>query len=63
MPASEGSLFAQGYDNRGKGGRDGDNKRCRYDKTYDKKYWKDKGCYKCCEKGHPASHFTKTIKD
>ena len=23
---------------------------------FDKKYWKDKECYKCGDKGHPASH-------
>jgi hypothetical protein len=27
--------------------------------TYDKKYWKDKECYKCHKKGHPASHCPK----
>jgi hypothetical protein len=24
--------------------------------TYDKKYWKDKECYKCHKMGHPATH-------
>jgi hypothetical protein len=31
--------------------------------TYDKKYWKDKGCYKCHKKGHPATHCPKKPSD
>ena len=40
---SEGVAFAQ----KGKQGKQ---------KPYDKKYWKDKECYNCGEKGHPSSH-------
>ena len=42
--AQEGSSFAQRKSN---GNPD----------TFDKKYWKDKECYKCWDKGHHASHF------
>ena len=63
MPASEGSSFAQGDSNKGNVRRDGGNKRGGYDKTYNKKYWKGTQCYTCVEKGHPASHCTKTKKD
>ena len=45
------------------GGRGGCKKRGRDDKTYDKKYWKDKECYKCGEKVHLESHFKKSKKD
>jgi hypothetical protein len=31
--------------------------------TFDKKYWKDKECYKCHKKGHPASHCKSTNDD
>jgi hypothetical protein len=30
--------------------------------TYDKKYWKDKECYKCHNMGHPATHCGKKSK-
>ena len=46
---SEGTSFAQngGKDKKkGKGNSD----------DYDKKYWKDKQCYNCQEKGHPSTH-------
>jgi len=42
-----GNSFAQ-RGGAGGEGRNGD--------SYDKKYWKDKECYKCGKKGHPASH-------
>ena len=42
MPTSEGSAFSQGDDNRENGGRGGGNKMVWDDKTYNKKYWKDK---------------------
>ena len=42
--AQEGSFFAQ---RKGNGNPD----------TFDKKYWKEKECYKCGDKGHPASHY------
>jgi hypothetical protein len=53
---SEGTSFAQ------KGGRGGGkrsisgNGKGRDYSTYDKKYWNDKECYKCHNKGHPATH-------
>jgi hypothetical protein len=56
---SEGTSFAQ------KGGRGGGNRsssgngKCRDSRTYDKKYWNDKECYKCHKKGHPAMHCSK----
>jgi hypothetical protein len=55
---SEGASFAQ------KGGRGGvrgnnGNGKGRDSSTYDKKYWKDKNCYKCHKMGHPATHFPK----
>ena len=43
---SEGTSFAQ-LDNKA---------------PYDKKYWKDKECYNCGKKGHPANHFKKPKK-
>ena len=61
--AYEGSSFSQGDVNKGNGGRGGRNKRVGDDKTYDKRYCKEKECYKCGEKLHPESHFTKTKKD
>ena len=63
MPASEWSMFAQGNVNKGHGGKCGRNKRWGGNKTYDKKYWKEKECYKCVEKVHPKYHCTKTKKD
>ena len=62
IPASEGFLFLQVDSIKGNGGRGGHNNRVGYDKTYDKNYWKYKEWYKCGEKVHPASHFTKTKK-
>jgi hypothetical protein len=55
---SEGTSFAQ------KGGRGGgrsynDNGKGHECSTYDKKYWKDKECYKCHKMGHPATHCRK----
>ena len=41
--AQEGSSFSQ---RKGNGNLD----------TFNKKYWKYKECYKCGDKGHPASH-------
>jgi len=48
---SEGTSFAQQSNNNS-------NK-----KPYDKAYWKDKECYKCHEKGHPATHCPKKDKN
>ena len=44
MPASKGSLVSQRDVNNGNRGRDGRKKRGMDDKTYDRKYWKDKEC-------------------
>ena len=53
---SEGTSLVQKEDKRKGGGKD-------KDKTFDKKYWKDKECYKCHKKGHPASHCPSTDDD
>jgi len=53
---SEGTAFAQGG-GRGRGAGRGQQK------TFDKEYWKDKECYKCHKKGHPATHCTKKDDD
>lgn len=50
---SEGTAFAQKGGKAGKGagkGKKDDSK----PKAYDKAYWKDKDCFTCGEKGHPA---------
>jgi hypothetical protein len=52
---SEVTSFAQ------KGGRGGGqsyngNGKGHDSSTYDKKYWKDKECYKCHKMSHPATH-------
>ena len=45
---SQGKKFSQ---------RDGaDNKQL---PSYDKKYWENMKLFRCLQKGHPASHFTK----
>ena len=50
----QGSAFAQeGGQQGGRGGRGRDT---RNNKPYDVAYWKDKECYKCKKKGHPANH-------
>ena len=56
---SEGLSFAQKEKERKrKAGMDKKDK-----ETFDKKYWKDKECYKCHKKGHPASHCENTGDD
>jgi hypothetical protein len=60
---SEGTSFTQ------KGGRGGGNQsssgngKGRDSSTYDKKYRNDKECYKCHNKGHPATHCPKKPSD
>jgi hypothetical protein len=60
---SEVTSFAQ------KGGRGGGNRsssgngKGHDSSTYDKKYWKNKECYKCHKKGHPATHCPKKPSD
>jgi hypothetical protein len=50
---SEGTSFAQmSGRGGGRGGRSGNGKS--HD-NFDKEYWKDKTCYKCEKKGHPAN--------
>jgi hypothetical protein len=52
---SEGTSFAQ-KGGRGSGRSYNGNGKGRDSSTYDKKYWKDKECYKCHKMGHPATH-------
>jgi hypothetical protein len=60
---SEGTSFAQKID-RGGGNRSSNGNGKGHDSsTYDKKYWKDKECYKCHKKGHPATHCPKKPSD
>jgi hypothetical protein len=60
---SEGTSFSQ------KGGRGGgkyrsnDHGKGHDSSTYDKKYGKDKECYKCHKEGHPATHCPKNPSD
>jgi hypothetical protein len=54
---SEGTSFAQ-RSRRG-GGRDGRSGNVKNHEHFDKEYWKDKTCYKCEKKGHPANNFPK----
>jgi hypothetical protein len=59
---SEGTSFVQ-RSGRG-GGRGGGrgsngNGKSHDSSAYDKKYWKDRECYKCHKKGHPATHCPK----
>jgi hypothetical protein len=60
---SEGTSFTQ------KGGKGGGNQsssgsgKGRESRTYDKKYWNEKECYKCHKKGHPATHCPKKPSD
>jgi hypothetical protein len=54
---SEGTSFAQ---RGGRGGGGGKASEKREDSnTYDKKWWKNKECYKCHKKGQPATHCPK----
>ena len=57
MTPSEGASFAQKGKREKKGGRQ------RKSGDFDEKYWKDKECYNCNEKGHPASHCPKKEED
>jgi hypothetical protein len=52
---SEGTSFAQ-KGSRGSVRRYNGNGKGHDSSTYDKKYWKDKECYKCHKMGHPATH-------
>jgi hypothetical protein len=60
---SEGTSFAQksgqGGGNRGSNG----NEKSHDYSTYDKKYLKEKECYKCHKKGHPEMHCPKKPND
>jgi hypothetical protein len=55
---SEGTSFAQ-RSGRGSGRSYNGNGKGHESSTYDKKYWKDKECYKCHKMGHPATHYGK----
>jgi hypothetical protein len=60
---SEGTSFAQ-KGRRGGGNRSSSgNEKYHDSSTYDKKYWKDKECYKCHKTGHPATYFPKKPSD
>jgi hypothetical protein len=52
---SEGTSFAQ-KGGRGNGRSYNGNGKGHKSRTYNKKYWKDKECYKCHTMGHPATH-------
>jgi hypothetical protein len=52
---SEGTSFAQ-KGSRGSGRKYNGNGKGHESRTYDKKYWTDKECYKCHKMGHPATH-------
>jgi hypothetical protein len=46
------------------GGRDGASEKSEVSNTYDKKWWKNKECYKYHKKGHPSTHCPKkSVKD
>jgi hypothetical protein len=55
---SEGTYFVQ-RSGRGGGNISNGNEKSHKPITYEKKYWKDKECYKCHKKGHPSTHCTK----
>jgi hypothetical protein len=60
---SEGTSFTH-KSGRGGGNRSSNGNGKGHDSsTYDKKYWKDKECYKCHKKGHPATHCNKKPSD
>jgi hypothetical protein len=58
---SEGTSFAQ-RSGRG-GGRGGSSGNGKIHDNFDKEYWKDKTCYKCEKKGHPANKCPKKSKN
>jgi hypothetical protein len=52
----EGMAFAQSGKKKKKGGNKGKKPKATKDpKDFDKEWWKDKECYRCGKKGHPAS--------
>jgi hypothetical protein len=55
---SDGTSFGQRSD-RGSGRSYNGNGNDHESRNYDKKYWKDKECYKCHKMGHPATHCRK----
>jgi hypothetical protein len=59
---SEGTSFAQNG-RRGGGNRSSSGNVSHDSSTYDKNYWKEKECYKCHKKGHPATHCPKKPSD
>ncbi len=53
---SEGTAFAQSGNKKKKvGDKEKEPEATKDPKDYDKEWWKDKECYKCGKKGHPAS--------
>jgi hypothetical protein len=59
---SEGTTFAHNIVRGGGRGSNG-NAKGHDSSSYDKKYCKDRECYKCHKKGHPATHFPKKLSD
>ena len=59
---SQGSSFANTGGRGGRGGRgnrnNNNNNNSDKKEPYDKKFWADKECKRCHEKGHPAEHCT-----
>ena len=52
----EGTAFAQSGKKKKKGGnKEKEPEAAKDPKDYDKEWWKDKECYRCGKKGHPAS--------
>jgi len=60
---SEGQLFAQEKQKARNGKNKDDKGYTNKGQDYDKKYWKEKTCYKCGEKGHPASSHQEEEED
>jgi hypothetical protein len=56
---SEGTAFIQSGKKKKKGDKDAvKSKTAKGPKDYDREWWKDKECYRCGKKGHPAAAFT-----
>jgi hypothetical protein len=56
VAVSEGTSFAQGK--KKKGDKDKPKTTDKDPKEFDKAYWKDKECYRCGRKGHPATCYS-----
>jgi hypothetical protein len=60
---SEGNSFAKKSGRGGSNQSSSGNGKCRDSSTCDRKYWNDKECYKCYNKGHPETHCPKKPSD